>query len=127
MKKTIYLLGNPLVEEDSLPVEFLPKLKSQFPNINFQIIDPTENFPEEDNLILIDTIINIKKVSILTKKDLSKIQTSPNYSLHDFDLAMQLKLMQKLGKLKKLTIIGIPPSYDKIHTLEEIEKIIRKI
>ncbi|MEM2974643.1 MAG: hypothetical protein QW112_03415, partial [Candidatus Micrarchaeia archaeon] len=44
------------------------------------------------------------------------------YSLHDFDLAMSLKLMQKMGKLKRVRIIGIPPKYPKQKALEELKK-----
>ena len=123
-KQNVYLLGNPLIEQDSLPVRLLPKLKISFPNINFQIIDPTENFSEEEHLVIIDTIVNANKVSILTEKDFDKIQSLPNYSLHDFDLGMQLKLMKKLGKLKRVMIIGVPSDGDENEIVEEIvEKI----
>lgn len=122
--KSIYLLGNPAFEQDSLPLKLLPKLQASFPNINFIHLDPTEPFPEEKHLILIDTIINASKISILTEKDLNRIQSSPNYSLHDFDLGFQLKLMKKLGKLKKVTIIGVPADCEEENAIDEIRKII---
>ena len=119
-KKTIYTLGNPTFEQDSLPVKLLPKLKSELPQFKFIHIDPTENLPEENHLILIDTILDIKEVKILT--DIDKIQSSPNISMHDFDLGFQLKLMKKLGKIKKVTIIGVPSEGDENKILEQIEK-----
>lgn len=103
----IYVLGNLLLEEDALPIHLLPRLHEAFPTIHFIEIDPTENFPEEEHLIIIDTIINTPRVVVW--KDVDAIQSSPSYSLHDFDLGMTLKLMQKMGKLKKITIFGVPP------------------
>lgn len=127
MKKTkklfkIYVLGNPLVEEDSLPIQLLPNLREGFREVEFVEIDPTENFPEEDNLIIIDTVINTDRVRIL--KDVSKIESQPNYSLHDFDLGFNLKLMKKLGKVKEVNIIGVPPNYNEKEALREIKEII---
>jgi len=101
----IYVLGNPLLEEDSLPIRLIPKLKSFFPNITFVEFDPTEDFPKENPFILIDTIEGLEGVKLF--EDMDKIQLSPNYSVHDFDLGFQLKLMQKLGKLKQVIILGV--------------------
>ncbi|MBM3281785.1 MAG: hypothetical protein FJY86_00370 [Candidatus Diapherotrites archaeon] len=106
----LYVLGNPLEEVDALPIQLLPRLCEAFPSLHFVEIDPTENFPEEEHLIIIDTIINIPRVMVWT--DVNAIKSSPSYSLHDFDLGMTLKLMQKMGKLKRVTIFGIPPAHD---------------
>lgn len=107
MKKTIYILGNLNIEVDSLPLKLIPKLKEAFPEIDFVVLDPTENVPEEEHLLIIDTIINSDEVKVL--KDIDRIESSPTCSLHDFDLGMQLKIMKKLGKVKDVTIIGVPP------------------
>jgi Ni,Fe-hydrogenase maturation factor len=123
----IYILGNPNFEQDSLPVKLLPKLKSSLPNFEFIHLDPTENLPEQDHLILIDTILNINEVKLLTESDLEKIQSSPSYSLHDFDLGFQLKLMKKLDKIKKITVIGVPDKKNEIIALNQIKKLLNKI
>lgn len=107
MKKIIYILGNLNLEVDSLPLKLIPKLKESFPEIDFVVLDPTENVPEGEHLVIIDTIINSDEVKML--KDIEKIVSSPTCSLHDFDLGMQLKIMKKLGKIKEVTIIGVPP------------------
>lgn len=124
-KRTIYILGNPNYEQDSLPIKLLPKLQSFFPSFQFIHIDPTENLPEQEHLVLIDTILNIGEIKILTENDLDKIQSSPNYSLHDFDLGFQLKLMKKLNKVKKFTIIGLPPGYSEVKILQELKNILK--
>jgi len=118
----VYLLGNPLVEEDSLPLKLLPKLKKEFKEIHFIELDPTENLPEEKHFIVIDTIINAKDIMII--RDIGKLEPAPNYSLHDFDLAFNLKLMKKLGKIKDVTIIGLPPRMDEKKAIERLKKII---
>ena len=110
MKKiTIYICGNPLLEIDNLPLKLKPKLEPLFPEINFRFLDPNENIkPQNKELIIIDTVINITKVEKIT--DVNKIQNSPGYSAHDFDLGINLKLLTKLGLLKRLTIIAVPPN-----------------
>lgn len=118
----IYVLGTPLLKQDSLPLKLLPKLKTLFKNISFIHLDPTENIPEEDHLILIDTVLDTDQIKII--KDINRIQSSPNYSLHDFDLSFNLKLMKKLNKIDKVTIIGLPFSIKEESALKELKKII---
>jgi len=105
----IYVLGNPLVKQDSLPLKILPKLKSLFPQIKFEIVDPNENFPHknEKNLIILDTVIGIKKPTILDLDDFEKEKKTP-ISPHDYDLLTHLLLLKKIKKIKKVKIIGVP-------------------
>ncbi|MDP1728948.1 MAG: hypothetical protein Q8L27_01955 [archaeon] len=117
----IYVLGNPLMRQDSIPLRLLPKLRKSFNNIDFIELDPTENFPE-GNLILIDTILNADQVSIIT--DIDKIRTEKSYSLHDFDLGFTLKLMKKIGKVKDIKIIGIPALIQEEEALKQLKKLI---
>lgn len=121
----IYVLGNPLLEEDNLPIKLLPKLKSIFSNIKFIEFDPTEEFPEENPLILIDTIEGLRDIKLF--EDLDKIQLPPNYSVHDFDLGFQLKLMKKLGKLKEVVVIGVGQNISKEEAIIKLEKIISNL
>ena len=50
-----------------------------------------------------------------------RIVLPPRNSVHDFDLGFQLKYLKKLGKLGKVTIIGLPQTgeidYDSIHSI----------
>lgn len=119
--KTIYILGNPSIEQDATPIKLLPQLKKTLQQYNFQHLDPTENLPEENHLILIDTILSLKEVKTLNETELDKIQNSPTISMHDFDLGFQLKLMKKLGKINKVTIIGIPEKGNSKTILEQIK------
>ena len=120
----IYVLGNPLVKEDSLPIKLIPKLKKELPNHEIIEIDPSEDFPKQKELVIIDTVINAKKINIIT--DINRIQLGSIVSLHDFDLGYNLKLMKKFKLIEKVKIIGIPPSYDEEKAIAEIKKIIQK-
>lgn len=126
-KVKIYIFGNELVKEDSLSIRLLPELKKQFPDINFIIADPNENFPPKDekNLIILDTVINIKDPTIFDIDDFIKNKKTP-ISPHDYDLLFHLLLLKKLKRLNKVVIIGIPPNKS-INIIDEIRLLIIKL
>lgn len=117
----IYVFGNPLVKEDSIPLKLLPDLIKSFPKVEFIITDPNENFPPhgEKDLIILDTVIGIKKPTVLNLDDFEKNKGTP-ISPHDYDLLFHLLLLKKLKKINNAKILGIP--YDT--TIETIRKII---
>jgi Ni,Fe-hydrogenase maturation factor len=122
-KKTIHILGNPLLDFDNLPIQLAPKLQKLFPEIDFVITDPSENLdPIDGELIIIDTVEGIEKVVLID--DIGKLETSKIYSLHDFDLAFNLKLLQKIGKLKRVKIFGLPMKGDEEEILKQLKKYI---
>ncbi|MCX6766494.1 MAG: hypothetical protein NT170_01790 [Candidatus Moranbacteria bacterium] len=123
-KKTIHIFGNPLLDFDNLPLKLAPKLRKIFPEIDFVVVDPNENLkPINKELIIIDTVDGIKKVTLLD--DLEKLKTDKIFSLHDFDLAFNLKLLQKIGKLKRVKIFGVPMKGDEREILDELVKLIK--
>ncbi len=105
----IYVFGNPLVKEDSVPLVLLPKLKEKFPEAKFIVTDPNENFPPagETNLVILDTVKGIKKPTLL---DLNRCMTNKKtpISPHDYDLLLHLLLLKKMKKIESVKIIGIP-------------------
>lgn len=104
---TFYIFGNPLLPFDNLPIKFAPKLQKTFPKINFLIFDPNENLkPQNKKLFIIDTVEGTKDVLVLTNPE--KIVAERGFSLHDFDLGFNLKLLQKIGELKEIFLIGLP-------------------
>jgi Ni,Fe-hydrogenase maturation factor len=121
----VYVLGNLLVEADSLPIKILPKLKSSILNVNFIELDPTENLPQEDHLVIIDTILGIDKITIL--KDINKIESQKLCSLHDCDLGFNLKLMKKMGKIKDVTIIGVPSNHEEAKAIKELSYLVSQL
>lgn len=127
MKKTIYVLGNPLEEIDSFGVKLMPILQKTIPKLKFVRLDPTEEFPfsQKDHVYIIDSIVGIKDVTVFT--DLSRFELSPRVSVHDFDLPILLGLLKKLGKIKKVTIIGIPQKGNNRKITKEVVKILKSI
>ena len=122
--KIIYIFGNPLLDFDNLPLKLAPKLQKIFPEIDFVITDPSENLePIDGELIIIDTVEGIKKVVVID--DLEKLETNKIYSLHDFDLSFNLKLLQKIGKLKSVKIFGVPMKINGNEALEQIAELIK--
>jgi Ni,Fe-hydrogenase maturation factor len=110
MKKIIYLVGNLLVEEDSLPIKLKPELEKAFPDIEFREYDPMEDLPEDtEDLVIIDIIEGLKEPRIFT--DIDAFASQKTYSMHDFDLGWSLKLYKKLRMFKTIKIIGIPSNF----------------
>ena len=122
-KKTIHIFGNPMLDFDNLPIRVAPKLRKLFPNINFVVADPNENIePLNGELTIIDAVEGIDKVMLID--DLRQLKTEKIYSLHDFDLAFNLKLLQKIGKLNKIKIIGVPMEGNEKEILDQLVKVI---
>ena len=120
---TIFIFGNPDLAFDSLPLRILPGLKKRFPQVKFEVRDPNEEWDAPEELILIDTVFGIERARIFD--DLKNFENSPRVSLHDFDLLSHLRYLRKLGKLKKVKIIGIPPTISEKEALEQVSAILR--
>ena len=124
MKKKIYVCGNPLVDRDSMPFKILPELKALLPELEFIDFDPTENFPKDNPLYIVDTVINARRVVVI--KDLKGLEAAPHLSSHDADLAFHLKWLEKMGKLPRLTIFGVPAQGDGKNILQDLAELIEK-
>lgn len=123
MTKTIYIFGNPILDFDNLPIRLMPQLAKAFPQLDFILKDPNENLhPDRGELTIIDTVVGPPEVVVLD--DIDKIESSPAYSLHDFDLGFNLKLLKKIGHLKKVTIFGVPSKMDQAEALEQLTVLI---
>ncbi len=125
-KKTIHIFGNPLLPFDNLPIKLAPKLKKRFPEINFIIQDPNENIkPRNREMIIIDTVAGIKEAMVFS--DFAQIQLDKIYSAHDLDLGLNLKLLQKIGELEKITIFGVPPNINEQTAFKQLSKLITNL
>jgi len=120
----IYITGNKLMNEDNLPHRILPMLMKQFPEISFEELDPSENMPDEE-LIIVDTIVGIEGVKVFT--DLDSFSSQRIVSPHDYDLLFELRLNKKLGRLRNFTIIGLSPNMDDSQAFEKVKFEIRNL
>jgi len=122
-KQRVYVFGNELLDFDNMPIKLLPKLRQLFPEIEFVITDPNENVkPENGRLYIIDTVMGLSRVMALT--DVDQLADEPKYSMHDFDLGFQLKLLKKIGQLKHVTIFGVPPDISQDDAVKQMTKAI---
>ena len=122
-KKTVYIFGNPDLAIDSLPVKLIPELQKQNPDFTFILKDPNEEWDVPEEMLVIDTAINAKKVTIF--KDLKSFMIGPRLSMHDFDALSNLLFLEKIGRLKKIKIIAVPSNIDAQTALREISARLR--
>ncbi len=121
MNKTIFVFGNELLEKDSLIIRILPKLKKKFPEIDFVHIDPNEDLTElGENPIIIDVAEGIETPIILN--DVNELITNQIHTMHDFDIAQNLKLMKKVGLIESIRIYAIPFNYTERKALNWLVK-----
>lgn len=122
----ILIFGNSLVEQDNLAIRLIPKLKQEFPNIQFIEADPTEELQNYGkDLTMIDIAEGIDEVKILELKtldDFSKLQINKIYTMHDFDLGYNLRLLKKLNLIKTVKIICIPFKGDEKEIFNGLKK-----
>ena len=104
--QTVFVFGNPLVEEDSIALLTAEKLRGMkgFEFHEIESLGELEEIPNE--LIILDCAEGAEKIEVLS--DLKKIAHEKKFSLHDFDLAGYLQLLHELGNIRKIIIIGIP-------------------
>ncbi len=122
MKVSVF--GNPDLKEDSLVVKLMPKLKIEFPGVEFKVEDPVEGLkpPKNGLWVILDMAQGIDKIRVF--EDIDKLVDERRVSLHDYDVGMELKLLKKLGKIKKLKIVAVPMEMKKNRALEEIKDVL---
>ncbi len=106
----IYVFGNPDQPQDSLAISLANQLEKIDGTIQFKYIKPNQDLPfvYKKQVIIMDIIKGIDKVTLLTENQLDQLKLPPRTTAHDFDLAFQLRYLVKLGKIGKITIIGLP-------------------
>ncbi|MGC9968502.1 MAG: hypothetical protein ABSC29_02105 [Minisyncoccia bacterium] len=120
----VYVFGNPDLPADSLPLRILPELQKRFPQVQFEVKDPNEEWDVPEELTIIDTVEGINEVTVFD--DLAKFAAVPRVTMHDFDALTNLRYLQKLGKFKKIKIIGVPGAMDEAGALQKIIILLEK-
>jgi len=105
----VLVFGNPLVDADSIALRLMPLLAEKFPEFSFKEFDAAENLENEGrDLIILDSAIGLDGVTLI--ESLDGLISAKTYSMHDFDLALTLKLLRKMGKIDSVKIIAVPAS-----------------
>jgi hypothetical protein len=119
----IFVFGNIDLKFDSLPLKIIPDLQKIFPDYSFITVDPNEEWDVPEDLYVIDTVFGIKSPMIFNS--LMTFKKSPGVTLHDFDAYANLRLLQKIGKLKNIKIFGLPPNISKPEALDFLNKYLK--
>lgn len=126
----ILFFGNPLIEKDALILKIIPRLREKFFEIEFLETDPTEDLTKSGrNLKIIDVVEGINEVRLLSLnnlKNFDKLIINNVFSMHDFDLGYNLKLLKKLNLINSVKIICIPINMDEEEAFSQTQLILRK-
>jgi hypothetical protein len=122
---TIYLVGNAAVEDDSSPLRLKSHIIKSFPGTTVIECDPAESFVPADGSIIIDTVKGLKKPRIFDS--LADFESESHVSVHDYGLLLNLKLLLKLGKIRNVSILGLPQNFNPEKDINRILKLIPDI
>jgi Ni,Fe-hydrogenase maturation factor len=123
----VYVFGNEDLAEDKRALEVAEKLTGKVENVEFVKVKPNEDVPfiDEKFVVILDVVQGIEKVTEIKNNELDKLILPPRSTVHDFDLGFQLKYLKKIGKLGKVTIVGLPMQGEIDYFL--IQSILRKL
>jgi Ni,Fe-hydrogenase maturation factor len=123
----VYVFGNEYLAQDNRAIEVAGELQNNVKGVSFIFVGPNEDVPfaDEPRVVILDTVAEIQDVALLEGDEIDKLVLSPRGSVHDFDLAFQLRYLRKLDKLGRVTVIGIPQEGEVDHLL--IKSIFRKL
>lgn len=121
----IFVFGNSDMPEDALPLKILPQLRERFPDIQFNAVDPNEEWDIPEEVVGIDTVMGIDAVQVFD--NLERFVSAPRVTMHDFDALAQLRYLQKLGKIKKVAIIGVPPMISEDAALHDVIEMVKTL
>ena len=122
----VYVFGNEDLSFDNKAIKIAEKLSGSIENCDFAFVKPNQDLPfvDEENVVIMDTVEGIEDIEIIEDADLQHISLGGKTTAHDFDLGFQLRYLKKIGKLGKVTIIGLPMEKDVDYL--RIQSILRK-
>lgn len=121
--RKIFVFGNPLVGADSLALRVAERLSGKLRGVEFVAVACLDEVKERDFWGL-DVATGIGKVEVI--EGLERLEAVQPISGHDFDLALELKMRRKVGRLGKVRIIAVPVGYELERAAEEVKRIILK-
>jgi Ni,Fe-hydrogenase maturation factor len=123
----VYVFGNEDVPEDRKAIGAAQELDQAIDGVSFIFVKPNEDVPfvNESHVVILDTVYGLREVALIEGEKIDELALSPRGSVHDFDLAFQLRYLKKLNKLGNVTIIGVPQEGRVDHF--RIQSILRKL
>jgi Ni,Fe-hydrogenase maturation factor len=123
----VYVFGNEYVAEDRRAIEVARELEGTLDGISFVFVDPNADLPfvDEKHVVILDSVQGARSVVLLEGDGIDELSLPPRGSVHDFDLAIQLRYLKKLGRVGSVTIVGVPQEGEVDHL--RIKSIFRKL
>ena len=123
----VYVFGSEYVAEDRRAIEVARELEDTVAGVSFVFVRPNEDLPfvNERRVVVLDTVQGIQDVTVIEGDGIDGLTLSPRGSVHDFDLAFQLRYLKKLNRLGEVVIVGIPQEGEVDHL--RIQSIFRKL
>ena len=119
----VYVFGNENLDFDSNALSVVNGIGEGLAGVEFVIVNPNEDLPFAggQDVVIMDVVEGLTEVKLIENDELEKVILPPRTTTHDFDLGFQLKYLKKLGKLGKVTLIGLPMrgeiNYNRIHSI----------
>tara|TARA_Y100000310_G_C20162932_1_gene570040 strand:+ start:197 stop:571 length:375 start_codon:yes stop_codon:yes gene_type:complete len=123
--KKVFVFGNTLIEKDRLAHEVVEKLKRQVEEIEFEAVESFDDIETTEDLYIIDVCLGLEKVETL--EDIDRLEAKHPVSGHDFDLALELKVRKKIGRIGNVKIIAIPVDYPLEKAVVEVKEALEKL
>ncbi|RKX63164.1 MAG: hypothetical protein DRP42_07935 [Tenericutes bacterium] len=107
----LILFGNPAIQSDSLALKVGEQLKGNYDTTHlgspFDLLTRIENDPSFfDDAVILDVAHGIDEPKLF--QDLDRLHTIRLGSLHDFDMAFFIKLLNRIGRLEPPRILALP-------------------
>ena len=123
----VYVFGNEYVAEDRRAIKVARELEGTLDGVSFVFVDPNADLPfvDEQHVVILDTVRGTRSVVLVEGEGIEGLLLPSRGSVHDFDLAFQLRYLKKLNRLGEVTIISIPQEGEVDHLL--VKSILRKL
>jgi hypothetical protein len=123
----VYVFGNAEVPQDDRALGVARRLRGTVPGVWFVSVGPNEDVPfvDEESVVILDTVVGLEGVTLISPSEIERFAPPPRGTVHDFDLAFQLKYLKKIGRLGEVYVVGIPGEGDVDYA--RVRSILRKL
>ncbi len=106
----VYVFGGKDVPGDEGAIEVAEGLEGAVEGVSFVFVESNEDVPflGEERVVILDVVHGIGEVALISGDDIDRFAPPPRGTVHDFDLAFQLKYLKKIGRLGEVYVVGIP-------------------
>src|SRR5215212_2173516 len=106
----VYVFGNKDAPGDEGAIEVAEELEGTVDGVSFVFVGPNEDVPfvDEERVVVLDVVHGMREVALISGDDIDRFAPPPRGTVHDFDLAFQLKYLKKIGRLGEVYVVAIP-------------------